>query len=100
MKLHEAVSERYGCKFPARLNEPAIAYYREHSWNTRCLFIFDYMLERGDFTLIRDDLRYMTEEATEVWAELLEAFLYAACEDVRKNGRKPRGLAVNLEDED
>ena len=99
MKLHEIVSARYNCSFPARLNKAAIAYYREHSQYTRCGFIFDMQESLNDYTLHRDELRYMIEEAPEVWAELFEAYLYAAYEDVKKNGRKPKNLVIILDDE-
>ena len=96
MKLHEIVSARYNCSFPAKLNKPAIEYYKNHSQGTRCLFIFDMMNTLNDYTLHRDELRYMVEEAPEVWAELFEAYLYAAYEDVKKNGKKPRNLVLIL----
>ena len=100
MKLHEIVSARFGCKFPAKYNKPAIDYYREHSQGTRCLFIFEMMNRLNDYTLHRDELAYMYEEAPEVWPELLEAFLYTAYEDVKRNGRKPKSLALILDDEE
>ena len=99
MKLHEIVSARYNCSFPAKLNKPAIEYYKNHSQGTRCLFIFEMMESLNDYTLHRDELRYMVEEAPEVWVELFEAYLYAAYEDVKKNGRKPRNLGIVLDDE-
>ena len=99
MKLNEIVSARYNCSFPAKLNKPAIEYYREHSPHTRCLFIFDMMNTLNDYTLHRDELRYMVEEAHEVWAELFEAYLYAAYEDIKKNSKKPKNLVIVLDDE-
>ena len=99
MKLHEIVSARYNCSFPAKLNKPAIEYYKNHSQGTRCLFIFEMMESLNDYTLHRDELRYMIEEAPEVWAELFEAYLYAAFEDVKKNGKKPKNLVMVLYDE-
>jgi hypothetical protein len=53
----------------------------------------------NDYTLHRDELRYMLEEAPEVWAELFEAYLYAAYEDVKKNGKTPKNLVIVLDDE-
>lgn len=99
MKLHEIVSARYNCSFPAKLNKTAIEYYKNNSQYTRCLFIFEMMNTLNDYTLHRDELRYMIEEAPEVWAELFEAYLYAAYEDVKKNGKKPRNLVIVLDDE-
>ena len=99
MKLHEIVSARYNCSFPAKLNKPAIEYYKNHSQGTRCLFIFEMMETLNDYTLHRDELRYMVEEDPEVWAVLFEAYLYAAYEDVKKNGKKPRNLVIVLDDE-
>ena len=99
MKLNEMVSARYGCRFPARYNKPAIEYYRQHSYSTRCLFIFDMMNERNDYTLCNDDIRYMCEDATEVWAELFEAYLYAAYEDTKMYGGKPKTLIIILDDD-
>jgi hypothetical protein len=99
MKLHEIVSARYNCSFPAKLNKPAIEYYKNHSQGTRCLFIFEMMESLNDYTLHRDELRYMVEEAPEVWVELFEAYLYAAYEDVKKNGKKPKNLVIVLDDE-
>ena len=99
MKLHEIVSARYNCSFPAKLNKPAIEYYKNHSQGTRCLFIFEMMESLNDYTLHRDELRYMVDEAPEVWVELFEAYLYAAYEDVKKNGKKPRNLVIVLDDE-
>ena len=99
MKLHEIVSARYNCTFPAKLNKPAIQYYKNHSQGTRCLFIFEMMETLNDYTLHRDELRYMVEEDPEVWAVLFEAYLYAAYEDVKKNGKKPRNLVIILDDE-
>lgn len=99
MKLHEIVSARYNCSFPAKLNKLAIKYYKNNSPHTRCLFIFEMMESLNDYTLHRDELRYMIEEAPEVWAELFEAFLYAAYEDIKKNGKKPRNLVIVLDDE-
>ena len=99
MKLHEIVSARYNCSFPAKLNKLAIEYYKNHSQGTRCLFIFDMMNRINDYTLHRDELRYMVEEAPEVWVELFEAFLYAAYEEIKKNGKKPKNLVIVLDDE-
>ena len=99
MKLHEIVSARYNCSFPAKLNKPAIEYYKNHSQGTRCLFIFEMMESLNDYTLHRDELRYMIEEAPEVWVELFEAFLYAAYEEIKKNGKKPKNLVIVLDDE-
>ena len=99
MKLHEFVSARYNCSFPAKLNKPAIEYYKNNSPHTRCLFIFEMMETLSDYTLHRDELRYMIEEAPEVWVELFEAYLYAAYEDVKKNGKKPKYLVIVLDDE-
>ena len=99
MRLNEFISARYNCSFPAKLNKPAIEYYKNHSQGTRCLFIFDMMESLNDYTLHRDELRYMVEEAPEVWAELFEAYLYAAYEDVKKNGKKPKNLVIVLDDE-
>ena len=101
MKLHEIVSARYNCKFPARYNRPAIEYYRTHSHGTQCLFIFDNMLLKKDFSLCNDDIRFMSEPcvAPNVWPELFEAFLYAAYEDIKENGKKPKNLVIILDDE-
>ena len=98
MKLHEIVSARYNCSFPAKLNKSAINYYRNNSPHTRCLFIFELMENLNDYTLHRDELRYMCEEAPEVWTELFEAYLYAAYEDIKKNGKKPKNLVLILDD--
>lgn len=98
MKLHELISARYGCRFTAKLNKPAIDYYLQNSPQARCHFIFDMMLERRDFTLCSDDIRYMCEEATEVFPEMLEAFLWAAYEDVKKNRVKPKNLVIILDE--
>lgn len=100
MKLHEIVSARYNCSFPAKLNKPAIEYYKNHSQGTRCLFIFEMMETLNDYTLHRDELRYMVEEDPEVWVVLFEAYLYAAYEDVKKNGRKPKNLVLILDDDE
>lgn len=99
MKLHEIVSARYGCTFPARLNKPAVEYYKNNSPHCRCLFIVEMMESLNDYTLHHDELRYMVEEAPEVWIELFEAYLYAAYEDIKKNGRKPKNLVLILDDE-
>ena len=99
MKLHEIVSARYNCSFPAKLTPAAIEFYKNNSPHCRCLFIVDMMLSLNDYTLHRDELRYMIEEAPEVWAELFEAYLYAAYEDVKKNGKKPKNLVIVLDDE-
>ena len=99
MKLHEIVSARYNCTFPAKLNKPAIEYYKDNSPHARCLFIFEMMESLNDYTLHRDELRYMIEEAPEVWVELFEAFLYAAYEDVKKNGKNPRNLVILFDGE-
>ena len=100
MKLHEIVSARSNCSFPAKLNKLAIEYYKNHSQGTRCLFIFEMMESLNDYTLHRDELRYMIEEAPEVWAELFEAYLYAAYGYIKKNGKKPRNLVLILDDDE
>ncbi len=101
MKLHEIVSARYGCLFPARYNKPAIEYYRRHSNGTQCLFIFDNMIRNNDFSLCAGDIRFMADPgiAPNVWPELFEAFLYAAYEDIKENKRKPKNLVIFLDDE-
>ena len=99
MKLNEIVSARYGCTFPARLNKQAVEYYQNNSPHYRCLFIVEMMERLNDYTLHHDELKYMVEEAPEVWLELFEAFLYAAYEDIKKNGRKPKNLVLILDDE-
>ena len=93
MKLNEIVSARYGCKFPSRYNRPAIEYYRKHSNGTQCLFIFDNMITKKDYTLCTDDIKFMCS-ITDVWPELFEAFLYAAYEDIKQNRVKPRNLVI------
>lgn len=100
MKLNEIVSARYGCKFPARYNRPAIEYYRTHSNGTQCLFIFDNMIMNKDFSLCADDIKFMCEPfvAPNIWPELFEAFLYAAYEDVKQNKVKPQNLDVSMYD--
>lgn len=99
MKLNEIVSACYcGCNFPARYNKRAIEYYREHSYGTRCLFLLERMMELNNYTLCSDDLRFMCQEAPEVWPELLEAFIYAAYEDIKQNKIKPRNLDISLDD--
>ena len=90
------VSARYGCKFPAKYNKPAISYYREHiseTWPT-CMFIFNLMDELNDYTIGRDELQHMCEDAPEVWPALFESFIYVAYEDIKKNGRKPKNLVL------
>ena len=99
MKLNEIVSARYNCSFPAKFNKSAIEYYKSNSPHGRCLFIFELMESLKDYTLHRDELRYMCEEAPEVWVELFEAYLYAAYEDIKKNGKKPKNLVIVLDDE-
>ena len=99
MKLHEIVSARYNCSFPAKLNKPAVEYYKNTIHGNRCLFIFEMMESLNDYTLHRDELRYMCEEAPEVWPELFEAYLYAAYEEIKKNGKKPRNLVLILDDD-
>ena len=101
MKLNEIVSARYGCKFPARYNKSAVEYYKENvfeKWPS-CIFILDMMQSLNDYTVHQDELKYMCEHAPDVWPALLESFLYAAYEDVKKNGRKPRNLAILLDEE-
>lgn len=102
MKLHEIVSARYGCTFPTKYNKPAVEYYLDQiqeEWPS-CRFIFEMLKELDDYTIHRDELRYMCEHAPDVWPALLEAFLYAAYEDIKKNGRKPKNLVLILDDED
>ena len=101
MKLNEIVSARYGCKFPARYNRPAIEYYRTHSYGTQCLFIFDNMIMNKDFSLCNDDIKFMSDPsvAPNVWPEIFEAFLYAAYEDIKKNSKKPKNLVIVLDDD-
>ena len=99
MKLNEAVSACYSCCFPARYNKSAIEYYREHSRGTQCLFIFDNMIDKDDYTLCSDDLHFMSEVEV-VWAELFEAFLYTAYEDFKKNRKKPMNFVISIDDED
>ena len=101
MKLNEIVSARYNCSFPAKLNKPAVAYYLEqiNEEYPSCIFIFDRLKQSNDYTIHRDELRYMYEHAPDVWPALLEAFLYAAYEDVKKNGKKPKNLVIVLDDE-
>ncbi len=102
MKLNEVVSARFGCTFPAKYNKPALDYYREQikeEWSS-CVFIFDHMVKNNDYTLHRDELRYMCENAPDVWSALLEAFLYSAYEDVKKNGRKPKNLVLFLDNDE
>ena len=98
MKLNEFVSAYYRCSFPARLNRAAIEYYRDNSLSTRCYFFLEEMVRKKDYTLHRDDIRFMSEVANEVFPELFEAFLYAAYEDFKKNQIKPTGLVVILPD--
>lgn len=102
MKLNEVVSARFNCTFPIRYNQPAVAYYREHVREDfpSCLFIFELMAKTNDYTLHRDELRYMCENAPDVWSALLEAFLYAAYEDVKKNGRKPKNVVIICDEMD
>ena len=98
MKLHEIISARYSCKFPARYNKPAIEYYRTHSYGTQCLFIFDNMIHKNDFSLCNDDIQFFAD-VPNVWPELFEAFLYVAYEDIKKNHKKPKNLVIILDDE-
>lgn len=103
MKLNEIVSARYGCTFPAKYNKPAVAYYRDHvhereNWPS-CMFIFDLMDKINDYTVPKFELQYMCEDAKEVWSALFEAFLYAAYQDIKNNGRKPKNLVLILDDE-
>ena len=98
MKLNEIISARYNCSFPARLNKAAIEYYKNNSQYTRCLFIFDMMNRINDYTLHRDEFRYMCEEAPEVFPELFEAYLYASYEDFKRNKAKPKNLVIVLDD--
>ena len=98
MKLNQAVSIRYGCKFPEKYNIPAIQYYKANSANTRCQFILDNMLDNNNFTLCKDDIHFMTSLSAETWSELLEAFLYASYQDVKQHHRKPKNLLVDLDD--
>ena len=102
MKLNEAVSARFNCTFPAKYNKTALDYYYKQikeEWSS-CVFIFDHMVKNNDYTLHRDELRYMCESAADVWSALLEAYLYAAYEDVKKNGRKPKNLVLILDNDD
>ena len=64
MKLNEVVSARFNCTFPIRYNQPAVAYYCEHVRENfpSCLFIFELMAKTNDYTLHRDELRYMCME--------------------------------------
>ena len=96
MKLHEFVGRHYGCNFPASLTELAVQYYLENSAGKRAGFVMNMMLELNDFTLHRDEARYMREEAPEALPELLEAYLFAAYRHVKEKGRKPRGLHVDF----
>ena len=98
MKLNEIVSARFSCSFPAKYNKVAIEYYRTHSQMKRCLFIFDLMEDLSNYTLHTDELKYMAEEAPEVWAELFEAFLYAAYEDIKRNSKKPKNLVIIIDE--
>ena len=100
MKLNEFVSAYYSCSFPARLNRAAIEYYRNNSPSARCYFFLEEMVRKRDYTLHRDDIRFMGEVATEVFPELFEAFLYAAYEDFKKNRIKPKGFVIVISDED
>ena len=98
MTLNELISARYNCSFPTRLNKSAINYYRNNSAHTRCLFIFEMMDSLNDYTLHRDELRYMCEEAPEVFPELFEAYLYASYEAFKEKHVKPRNLVIVLDD--
>lgn len=101
MKLNEIVSARFNCLFPAKYNSPAIKYYLEHvdeKWPS-CAFIFDLMERKKDYTLHKDELQYMCEHAPMVWSALLEAYLYSAYEDVKKNSKKPKNLILILDDD-
>ena len=102
MKLNEVVSARFNCTFPIRYNQPAVEYYCKHVRENfpSCLFIFELMAKTNDYTLHRDELRYTIEEAPEVWAELFEAYLYAAYEDVKKNGKKPKNVVIICDEMD
>ena len=105
MKLNEIVSARYGCTFPAKYNKPAIAYYREHIWqNCReawpsCMFIFDMMDSLNDYTVHTTELEHMCAEPVGVWPALFESFLYAAYQDIKENGRKPKNLILILDND-
>ena len=99
MKLNELVSAYYRCSFPTRLNRAAIAYYRENSPSARCYFFLEEMVIKNDYSLHRDDIRFISEAQNEIFPELFEAFLYAAYEDVKKHQMKPRGLTVIIPDE-
>ncbi len=57
------------------------------------------MTNTKDYTLHRNELRYMYENTPDVWSALLEAFLYAAYEDVKKNAKKPKDLVLFLDDD-
>ena len=100
MKLNEFVSAYYGCSFPARLNRRAIEYYRENSLGARCYFFMEEMVRNRDYTLHRDDIRFMSEAAAEAFPELFEAFLFAAYEDFQKNRTKPRNMVIILPERD
>lgn len=102
MKLNEFVSAYYHCSFPPKLNREAIEYYRTHSDGTQCLFIFDHMIMKNDFSLCTDDIQFMcdTGVAPNVFPELFEAFLYAAYEDFKENHVKPKNLVIIIPGED
>jgi len=97
MKLNEFISARYGCSFPVRLNRAAIEYYRKNSKSARCDYIFEHMLQTKRFELSPDDVRFMCEVSPDVFAEMFEAYLWAAYEDFRVNQRNPKGFVIVLD---
>ena len=100
MKLNEFVSAYYNCSFPSKLNRRAIEYYRDNSQSTRCYFFLAEMVRNNDYTLHRDDIRFLSEAANEALPELFEAFLFAAYEDFKKTQIKPKKLVIILPEND
>jgi hypothetical protein len=58
------------------------------------------MRDHKDYTLHKDEIRYMCEEAPETFPELLEAYLYAAYRHVKEHSKKPKTLVIILDDDD